>query len=294
MKHKSIWIGGVVGVIFGIMIIILTIKFWTEMRSLRYIVFYIPGKIMTIMNICPDWFRILDCPFIILVTIIFYTLMGILIGYLYHKTKKIKYYLFLVMFIAIIVMQTNLSIAVEENEIGLIIQNINVSIDSPSAIRSGNEVVVRVIVKNLNSDIPIVLNYVNILNSKDEVIRTSNENKFIKPIEQEVAHLDKLNNLRYSKSCTPETEREYYETAMKVKNNTFSKGFSLDIRDFDSNPKIGENITIPIRIKFSYNNENFIIDKFHTIPISEPLPAPPHNSPGWYKGDLHIHSENIL
>ena len=89
-KLKGWMIGGIVGGVVGLMIIVLTMKFWTEMGFLRYIVFYIPGKIMTIMNVCPDWFRILDCPFIILVTIILYTLIGILIGYLYHKTKKIK------------------------------------------------------------------------------------------------------------------------------------------------------------------------------------------------------------
>lgn len=210
------------------------------------------------------------------------------------NSRKVKFHsqkIVLLFFVVLFIIQMSANVLGQKDLNDIVLQNINISIDSPRVIRSGNEIIVRVIVKNLNGDTPIILNSVDILNSKDKIIRTSNENKFINPIKREVERLNKLNNLRYSKSCTPETELEYYETAMEIRNNTFSKGFFLDIHNFDFDPKIGENITIPIRIKFSYDDKNFIIDKFHTIPISEPLPAPPHNSPGWYKGDQHMHTD---
>ena len=87
-SNKAIWIGALVGGLFGIIITFLSILFWTETRFLRYIAFYIPGKIMTIVNICPDWFRILDCPIIPLVTIIFYALIGALTGFIIQKVIK--------------------------------------------------------------------------------------------------------------------------------------------------------------------------------------------------------------
>ena len=190
-----------------------------------------------------------------------------------------------------VILLMSLTIVSAEKNMDEVVQNLVIEVDGTDVLRSGDEIIVRTIVKNLNNDTQIILDSIDILNSKNKLIKASNENKLIKPIKQDVTRLNELNSLRYNKLSTLEIEKEYYEKAIKIKNETFSKGFLLNIHDFDSNPQIGENVTIPIKLRFNYEGKDYVVEKIHTILVSEPLPSPPHNSPGWYAGNNHVHSK---
>ncbi len=83
---------------------------------------------------------------------------------------------------------------------------------------------------------------------------------------------------------------EYLDISSKIEDETIQKSFRLDIRDFDDHLEIGKLINVSIDVEFKIGNEKYVVSKERSILFSEPLPKPPHNSPGWYVGDQHVHS----
>lgn len=79
MKNKVIWIGGIVGLIFGFIISFLSIG----IKSL-YFLGYIPMKIATLTG-CESW----QCaPFYLISSMLFYTLIGLLFGFIVYLIKR--------------------------------------------------------------------------------------------------------------------------------------------------------------------------------------------------------------
>ena len=98
VKKKSfnpfkMW-GSWIGLAFGVLVIILAWGLWSETSFFRSIAFYIPGNLVGLFvssgSDCSDWFRVLDCPIINLVTVLFYFLVGWGVHSLIRKLSKKK------------------------------------------------------------------------------------------------------------------------------------------------------------------------------------------------------------
>jgi len=201
---------------------------------------------------------------------------------------------FLVIFILLIILNISMISASKPKD------DINISVDfhSSSVIRTGNIFPASITIRNLNENATLDIKKVTILNDGKKMIKTENINKEIKSIKEDIRREKEIiNYLKKPEFCEsqelakeqPEYQ-EYMEIISKIKNETFQKSFRLDIRDFDENPDIGEIINVSIDIEVKIGNEKYVVHKERGILFSEPLPKPPHNSPGWYVGDQHVHS----
>lgn len=157
-----------------------------------------------------------------------------------------------------------------KSQIASIIQNINVTIDGSSVLRSGDTFIIRPVIRNMNNDVDIDIKEIEFLNSENEIVNKFDINKRIKPIKEKTERLEK-----FKSSLILINKEEFEKLIEEIKNETFSKSFYLNIYDFDPSREIGKTITIPIHIKFSYDNKNFTINTSHSMLISEPLPKPP-------------------
>lgn len=290
MKIKNyILLRGLVGGVIGFVISFLTVG----IKSLFFLG-YIPMKIATLTE-CESW----QCaPFYLISSILFYTLIGLLFGlvtYLIRDKKQFMSSLFRIFFFIIILVLSISSAQAEsvKEDITAIIQNINISIDGSSVLRSGSEFIVRIIIINKNEKENITLKKIDILKSNELKFQEVYVNKIINPIGEAIKDSKNLKDtvMKKGESYIPEFRSKYQGLVSKMQEGIFVKSFKLNIYDFKSRPEVGKTIMIPIVVEFNYNNKNFIINQSHTVLISEPLPAPSHNSPGWYKGDQHMHSE---
>lgn len=174
------------------------------------------------------------------------------------------------------------------------IDNLIIKIHGPTVLRSGNNIIIRPVVINNNSDESVTIKQIRFLNSNKEIIKNSNINKMVNPIREKIKEAKELMS---EQDNILETNQRYQELVSSIQEGIFSESSIFDIHNFDSSPKIGDVVTIPIGIEIEYDGKTFTIKKEHSILISEPLPNPPHNSPGWYKGDQHVHdnwSENPI
>ncbi len=206
------------------------------------------------------------------------------------KKNRIVFCIFVV---CILFLTINLVEAKIEEDI---INNIIIDVDSPSVIRVGNEfpLILRIINMNEDSyDSDLIVKDIKILNSKNKEIKNSNINKIPKSVKKEISDLNKIKQ-QIQKNPQMCKEKEFEEKMKKttsiLSEREFKESYILDIQNFYYYRLIGETIFIPIKVKINYVGKNFIIDTNHSILISEPLPSPSHNSPGWYRGDQHVHS----
>jgi len=212
---KSKWIGALIGGITGFILSftnIIGIPIWFFGK--KFFSYPISSFIMSLgcfdsCTITFFWLRII-------LTSIIFSLIGILISLIRFRKLKIKRVIVSLFFIFILI-QISANINAQE-DISNPIQNVSVIIDSPSVIRSGNELILRVIIENLNIDDYITLENIDIFNINKKSIESYNKIKVISPIGEEAERLKKIeDSCFYYGNCTLEISMEYYEKTMKVK-----------------------------------------------------------------------------
>lgn len=170
-------------------------------------------------------------------------------------------------------------------------ENISVAFSLPSVIRNGaNETVALVHVINNNKDnVSIILKKVSILREDGAVTYNLEPNK---NLDSTVDLFERAGDLKEEMEdySSPEGIEEYEQLSLKLINNTFSHVFYLDLQEFDSSITVGDIIEISARLEFEVNGGMKNITEERDLLISERLPSPLHNSPGWYAGDQHVHS----
>src|SRR3989344_5031997 len=168
-------------------------------------------------------------------------------------------------------------------------QRINVEVDSPSIIRNGNETIFIIRIQNLdeNNNSELIVRDIKIFDSNKKIIKISDSNKEVYSMKKELDYIEKqIKKGKYGEEDTPELK----EAIFGIKDKEFKERFVLNLNDFKSPLEIGDKIDIFLKIKITYERKNYILERNHTILISPLLPSPSHNSPGWYKGDQHVHS----
>jgi|SRR3989344_4892872 len=97
-----------------------------------------------------------------------------------------------------------LTISLSQTEAGLFdwlipdspVDNLVINIHGPNILRLGDipedKIVIRTVITNNNSDIPIIINKIKILNSNNEIVRDLNINTPINPIKEEIIEAKKL------------------------------------------------------------------------------------------------------
>jgi len=177
--------------------------------------------------------------------------------------------------------------------------DIFVEFHSSSVIRTGNIFPASITIRNLNENLTLDIKKVTILNDGKKIIKAEDINKEIKSLKKILKREEEIRDyLQKPEFCEipglteeqPEYQ-EYIKIISEIKNETFKKSFRLDIRDFDDTLEIGELINISIDIEFKIDGEKYVVRRERAVLFSESLPKPPHNSPGWYVGDQHVHSE---
>jgi len=211
-----------------------------------------------------------------------------------HKKKEDSIFLLVVFIIITFFSITQFISASESND------NINISVEfhSSSVIRIGNIFPASITIRNLNENQTLDIKKVTIFNDDKKIIKTENVDKELRSIKNDLKRGEEIiNYLRQPEFCkSPELIKkqpeywEYLDIYSKVQNETFQKSFRLDIRDFDETPEVGEIINVSVDIEVKVDGEKYVVHRERGILFSEPLPKPPHNSPGWYVGDQHVHS----
>lgn len=171
-------------------------------------------------------------------------------------------------------------------------KKINLEIDSPLVIREGNStnLIIRLMNLDEQKDSELTIKEVNIFNENKELIISSKYSKKIKTMKEEIDYLQQESN-NLEKGKTIKDKSKFNDAVKNIKEKGFKQTFKINLYNFKSILIPGDIINISIIIKIVYDEEEYFLNKNHEILISEPLPSPPHNSPGWYAGDQHVHSE---
>jgi len=190
------------------------------------------------------------------------------------KTNFLLILIFLILLVPLTYAQNS------EEEISFL----NITLDGSSALRSGDIFIIKPTITNLGKD-NASIEKIKIISPKKEKIREFTINKNILPVKEQIDRLDSL------KLSSLENKLELKRLRNEVRFKSFSKAFYLNINDFSDSLNVGDIVIIPLELKIYYNHKKYIVEINHTILISEPLPTPPHNSPGWYVGDQHMHTD---
>ena len=207
-----------------------------------------------------------------------------------NKLKEIK---IIIWVLSILIISINMTTALDLNK------DVYIDFHSVSLIREGYTFPASITIRNLGESETLEIKKIIILDDNKKVVKIKNIDKIIKSLKNLFKREKELRKyLQKPKFCEspqlikemPEFQ-EYMRTISEIKNETFRQSFELDIRDFDDNIKIGKIINVSIEIEIKIGNDNFIISRENLINIASLLPTPSHNSPGWYVGDQHMHSE---
>lgn len=193
------------------------------------------------------------------------------------------------------------------------IENISININSPSVIRLGYDSMARITLINMNDDSNIILNKISILSS-NRTIKEKEFNKIIPSLKNEILRLRELEKQHEELCESLDLWGEHRDLSLKIKKETFSTSFDLNLHDFEFSSEDKRVITILFKFEFTYNNQRYYITKQHSTILSEPLPkandlvltknslradpqsemfakgALPNKPLYWYAGDQHVHS----
>jgi len=151
-----------------------------------------------------------------------------------------------------------------------------------------------VVVKNMNYNKNVKIKEIRILEG-DEIILSEEINEKIKPLQKYIKRRDKLlKYLQEPQTCKNSKSfknkyylRKYERIVKKIEKETLDENFMLDMIDFGARDVV--NISVEIDVKVA--GKKYTLTRLNSIRVIPRLPIPPHNSPGWYAGDLHIHSD---
>lgn len=165
------------------------------------------------------------------------------------------------------------------------LRNVNVVVYGPNVIRSGNQIMFRLLIKNVNKKTDIFIKNVKLLDSNKKVIENFEINTSLKPVGKEIISMNKMSS-RINKSpffyfyymLAFYYDKNLEKIVNKIRSNSLEKSFrEIDIRKYTSAMKVEETVTILIEIEVNYDDKSYIIKKEHSVLISEPLPGPPHD-----------------
>lgn len=250
-------IGIVIGCIIGLL---LTTYITTNSRYFQWFLFpltYIGYQFPSSSDVA-----LILAPFY--VTVVFGVIGG-LIGFFTEKIRTIRRKNLIFIILIFIMFLPSI---VNANEI----ENISIKLDGTPIIRFGNEALVRITVINMNDITNVTLEKLNILNSNQDIVKTEEINRVLKPMKNELIRLEELESQLEETCNATDILQEYQNLSFQIKNETFSKSYILDINDFNPQSKTGDEIFIIMNLEFMVGYEKYIISRNYSTTISEPLP----------------------
>lgn len=176
--------------------------------------------------------------------------------------------------------------------------NVTINFQTSSVIRTGSDFQAFVVIKNFNEDKPVIIDEIKILDENQNTIEIIKVDQRLKSIKNEVKQRERLLKFLQKPDSCDKMESIVQRVALiifkkidsEIEKETFQKTFALDINDFKENLGAGDIVPIEIDIKYKVGFKKYSSKKQSKVLFSEALPVPPHNSPGWYVGDQHMHS----
>lgn len=191
-----------------------------------------------------------------------------------NQKKIINYILTLFIFFLI---APNVSAGLFEKDV---FDNVNINLSGPSQSRSWNATFVTVKISNFNDNVPVIVEDISILNSKNELIHFEDTNFISYPVGKEKKVVDWVMWMRnkismYNPLIVPFMMLSapiLKEANLKIKENQFYKIFrDLSVNSFY--PKLNEEIIINIQVTLHYGDEIIVRRAHHSTIMRQPFRA---------------------
>ena len=233
-------------------------------------------------------------------SILFYAIIGLIIGLFYNVLKKNKLINFSFLLILMLFILSYNVVAQED-------QNLNITINSPSVVRLGTETLSRITIRNLY-ETNVMLEKISFLDNNENVILNEEASIEIESIKSELLEYELLIKEYQNKDCDPLIVEKIENISRSITEKTFAKTYYFDLKDFKLDLKPMDDIPIKIKLEFIIDNQTKIEIKLISVLYSQPLPnsiesqdkvsnskmsvmsALPSKPIGWYAGDQHVHS----
>jgi len=162
------------------------------------------------------------------------------------------------------------------------VRNINIESHSSDVIRSGNNITIRLLIKNVNKKTDIFIKNIKFLDSNKKVVENFEINTIFKPVGKEINGMNKMSSRINKSPIFYFYMLAYYKNLEKIANriesNSLRQSFrDINLRKFSDSWIVGKTVTVFIEIEVNYDNKDYIIEKQHSVLISQPLPSPPHD-----------------
>lgn len=255
-----------------------------------------------------------------LASVLLYSIIGAIIGFIYTLFKKNNKILSLFFLFFIFFLSINLVSAQNED--------INITVQSSSVVREGTETIIGLSILNLKDSQTIKLNKIILLDSSGNIIQNKEILKELKPLKIEVEEYNRLKAI-YENNCTNEEIEKLKNLTDTINRERFVEFYDIDLRSFDKNLELLDNVEVIFQLDFLINNEEIKETRIINLTYSEPLPnnvppsekisnvqfvsgkdeailinqttrnevgkigkmsALPSKPSGWYAGDQHVHS----